>query len=164
VLGARSALADEGPPETMTLRLPRFFLASCEIPVKWYSPEERHANAKGLLDLAETIVAPELIVSEVTNAAWAKVRRGEISERVARLVVAWIGSGVPALVPAIELNEHALEIALSLRHPVDDCIYLACAEFEAVPLVTDDQRLLRAAGSGPWRGKVMALADVSPSD
>jgi predicted nucleic acid-binding protein len=139
-------------------------VVDASVAIKWYTPEVRHANAKALLDLAETVVAPELIVSEVTNAAWAKVQRGEISERVARLVAAWIGSGVPALVPAIELNEHALEIALSLRHPVYDCIYLACAEFEAALLVTDDQRLLRAAGSGPWRDKVMALADVSPPD
>jgi hypothetical protein len=31
-LDARTALADEGPPETTTVRLPRFFPASCEIP------------------------------------------------------------------------------------------------------------------------------------
>jgi NitT/TauT family transport system substrate-binding protein len=32
LLGARGSLADEGPPETVTVRLPRFFPASCEIP------------------------------------------------------------------------------------------------------------------------------------
>ena len=139
-------------------------VVDASVAIKWYTPEARHANAKALLGLADTIVAPELIVSEVTNVAWAKARRGEISEQVAGLIAAWIRSGVPALVPAIELNEHALQIALTLRHPVYDCMYLACAQLEAAPLVTDDQRFLRALASGSWRDQVIALSDLSPSD
>jgi predicted nucleic acid-binding protein len=137
-------------------------VVDASVAIKWYTPEVRHANAKALLGLAETIVAPELIVSEVTNAAWAKARRGDISERVAGLIAAWIRSGVPALVPAIELNEQALQIALTLQHPVYDCMYLACAQLESAPLVTDDQRFIRAVGTGPWRDQLIALNSVSP--
>jgi predicted nucleic acid-binding protein len=132
------------------------------VAIKWYTPEVRHANAKALLELADTIFAPELIVSEVTNVAWVKARRGEISQRAAGLIAAWIGTGVPALVPAIELNEHALQIALMLQHSVYDCMYLACAAREGAPLVTDDRRLLTAVGRGTWRDPVIALASVSP--
>jgi predicted nucleic acid-binding protein len=132
-------------------------VVDASVAIKWYTPEPLHANAKALLDVADEIVAPELIVSEVTNAAWAKAQRGEISERVARLIAAWIGSGVPALVPAIELNEPALAIAMSLRHPVCDCMYLACAEREAAPLVTADRRLLSAARRGARSDRVLAL-------
>ncbi len=71
---------------------------------------------------------------------------------------------MPALVPAIELNERALQIALTLQPPVYDCMYLACAELEAAPLLTDDRCFLRAIGSGPWRDHVIALDDVSLSD
>ena len=137
-------------------------VVDASVAIKWYTPEAHHANAKAVLSFAETILAPELIVSEVTNVAWAKVRRGEISEQVAGLVAAWIRSGVPALVPATELNEHALQIALALEHPVYDCMYLACAELEAAPLVTDDRRFLSAVGSGAWRYQVIALESVSP--
>ena len=139
-------------------------VVDASVAIKWYAPEARHANAKALLDLADSIVAPELIVSEVTNVAWAKVRRGEISEQVAGLVAGWIRSGVPALVPAIELNENALQIALTLQHPVYDCMYLACAQLEAAPLVTDDRRFLNALGSGAWRDQVIALGDLPPSE
>ncbi len=139
-------------------------VVDASVAIKWYTPEARHAKAKALLGLAETIVAPELILSEVTNVVWAKTRRGEISERVAGLIAAWIRSGVPALVPAVDLNERALQIALTLQHPVYHCMYLACAELEAAPLVTDDQRFLRALGSGAWRQQVIALDDVSLSD
>ena len=137
-------------------------VVDANVAIKWYTPEERDANAKALLDRAEAILAPELIVSEVTNAAWAKARRGEISEQTAALIAAWICSGTPALVPASELNEHALQIALELAHPVYDCLYLACADAEAAPLVTDDRRFLKAIGSGPWRDKVIALERISP--
>ncbi len=140
----------------------REVIVDASVAIKWYTPEVRHANAKAVLDIADTIVAPELIVSEVFNIASAKARRGEISKRVAGLVAAWIRSGVPALVPATELNERALKIALTLEHPVYDCMYLACAELEAAPLVTDDRRFLTAVGSGSWRDKVIALESVSP--
>jgi predicted nucleic acid-binding protein len=137
-------------------------VVDASVAIKWYTPEAHHANAKALLGFAEASVAPELTVPEVTDAAWAKARRGEISERVAGLVAAWIRSGVPALVPATELNEHALQIALTLPHPVYDCMYLACAGREAAPLVTADQRFLRAAGSGEWRDQVIGLETISP--
>jgi predicted nucleic acid-binding protein len=136
-------------------------VVDASVAVKWYTPEAGHTKAKALLDLAERIVAPDLIVPEVTNVAWAKALRGEISERVARLIATWIGSGVPALVPGIQLNDHALQIALTLRHPVYDCLYLACAELQEAPLVTDDQRFLRSVETSAWRGRVIALNDFS---
>ncbi len=137
-------------------------VVDASVAIKWYTPEVRHAKAKALLGRAESILAPELIVSEVTNVAWAKARRGEVSERVAGLIAARIRCGIPALVPAVELNEQALQIALALQHPVYDCMYLACAQLEAAPLVTDDQRFIRAVGTGPWRDQVIALNSVSP--
>jgi predicted nucleic acid-binding protein len=140
----------------------RDVVVDASVAIKWYTPEVRHANAKALLEVADRIFAPELIVSEVTNVAWAKARRGEISGQVALLIAAWIGTGVPALVPAIELNEHALRIALSVQHPVHDCMYLACAARESAPLVTDDRRLLTAVGRGTWRDQVIALESLSP--
>ena len=48
VLGARRPLADEGPPETATVRLPKFFPAACEIPE--YLAEEL-LRADGLTDV-----------------------------------------------------------------------------------------------------------------
>lgn len=52
-------------------------VVDASVAIKWYTPEVRHANAKALLGRADTTVAPELIVAEVTNVAWAKARRGE---------------------------------------------------------------------------------------
>jgi predicted nucleic acid-binding protein len=136
-------------------------VVDASVAVKWYTPEIRHDEAKKLLDLTDTLIAPELIVSEVTNAAWAKARRGEITEDVAKLIAAWIGSGTPALRPAAKLNARALAIALILRHPVYDCLYLACAELESALPVTDDCRFLQILRTSKWRHLAVPLADAS---
>ena len=39
----------------------------------------------------------------------------------------------------------AAALAVQIDHPVYDCVYLACAEAEAAPLVTADERLSRRA-------------------
>jgi NitT/TauT family transport system substrate-binding protein len=47
-VGARGSLADQGPPETTTVRLPKFFPAACEIP-EYIAAELLHAE--GLTDV-----------------------------------------------------------------------------------------------------------------
>jgi predicted nucleic acid-binding protein len=42
------------------------------------------------------------------------------------------------------LVESAIGISLALRHPVYDCLYLACAVRLGTRLVTADQRLIAA--------------------
>jgi predicted nucleic acid-binding protein len=55
------------------------------------------------------------------------------------------------LSPLLPLMDDALEIAISINHPVYGCFYLALARRENAPLVTGDKRLAAAA---------LALSDV----
>jgi NitT/TauT family transport system substrate-binding protein len=48
VLGIRASIADEGPPETTTVRLPKYFPATCEIPMYL---AENLLRAEGLTDV-----------------------------------------------------------------------------------------------------------------
>jgi NitT/TauT family transport system substrate-binding protein len=68
VLGTRASLADEGPPETTTVRLPKFFPASCDTPVYF---AERLLRAEGFTDVH--FVAGE---SGVDSSEW--IARGEL--------------------------------------------------------------------------------------
>jgi predicted nucleic acid-binding protein len=52
------------------------------------------------------------------------------------------------LVPVAELIDDAAGMAQNLRHPVYDCIYLAQARLEHVPLVTADERQFAACSRG----------------
>jgi predicted nucleic acid-binding protein len=133
-------------------------VVDASVAIKWYTPEIRHGEAKDLLDRASVVAAPDLIVAEVTNVAWAKVRRGEIDDETAHHIARAIICGTPALRPAAGLNDRALAIALELAHPVYDCLYLACAEAEGAVLVTDDGRFLRALRGSVWQGQVVPLA------
>ena len=50
-----------------------------------------------------------------------------------------------ALEPSTELVIEAAVLAVHIDHPVYDCVYLACAEAAAAPLVTADERLAQRA-------------------
>jgi len=104
--------------------------------------EEPHSgHAARLFGAVETAIAPDFASIECASALWKK-RRYEgydpthLSEafRLLRLIDI-------AVVESAPLLDNALELALSLDHPVYDCIYLALAIQEDVPLVTADARL-----------------------
>lgn len=51
--------------------------------------------------------------------------------------------------PDSELLDAALRLALAFRHPVYDCLYLACAQRENVPLLTADASFHQALQTRP---------------
>lgn len=65
---------------------------------------------------------------EVANIAWKKATQREISAAHARAIASAIGHYIPTLHPSSAVIERALEIALALKHPIYDCLYLACAQ------------------------------------
>jgi NitT/TauT family transport system substrate-binding protein len=91
VIGGRGSLADEGPPETTTVRLPRFFPASCEIPE--YRAEEL-LRAEGLTDVR--------FVEEGSGDSSQWIARGELDFdwNYAAIHIASIEAGVPITVLA----------------------------------------------------------------
>lgn len=46
--------------------------------------------------------------------------------------------------------ERAGEIALQIFHPLQDCLYIACAEHVDADLVTTDATLLKRAAAFPF--------------
>jgi len=61
------------------------------------------------------------------------------------------------LVPTSVLKDHALAIAIELRHPAYDCFYLALAERSTPLLVTADERLIRRCANTPFENLVQSL-------
>ncbi len=119
------------------------YIVDASVVAKWFVREELHEEALALLDLDEQLEAPDLIVTEVANTAWRKCTAGEIDGIQARRIAGAIVSGVPRLLPSAGLIERAFEIALTLDHPVYDCLYVACAEVTNSLLITADKRLRR---------------------
>jgi len=91
-------------------------------------------------------VAPAFSRVEVANVLWKKVVRGSLSPDQARRAQQVLDRSDLLLIDDFALNARALDLALALRHPVYDCLYLACAERFETALVTADRRLADAAG------------------
>lgn len=129
------------------------------VALKWFLPEPDSAKAEEMLVADTVLVAPTLIVSEVCNAAWKRLRRGETTAQHACWVAERIRTVGIMLIADETLASAAMHIACYLDHPVYDCLYVALAEQRDASLVTADQRLIaRLRGTG-WEERVQALAD-----
>jgi predicted nucleic acid-binding protein len=123
-------------------------VVDASVAAKWFIEEAGRPQALRLLDMPDR-QAPDLLVVEVASVVWKKVLRGEMSATQARLICASITHCFDALHRADDLIERAVVIAIDLRHPVYDCLYLACAERVGSQVITADRRLLAAiAGTG----------------
>lgn len=136
-------------------------IVDASVAIKWFVEEDATVLASALLEGAEPLQAPDLLVVEVTNIAWKKALRGDIDIVHAQLIAAQTQAPFDRLYPTVELHERALELAFELNHPVYDCIYLACAEqFDDGCVVTADRRLCNAIDESRHAGLVKSLGEM----
>ncbi len=103
--------------------------------------------------------APPLLLTEVGNAIWKKLRRGDLTERFDLLArhaelqdLVEIVGGRDA-----ELATRAFELSLMLDHAIYDCVYLAMAEADGELLVTADAGFRRKLERTPLAPLVVPL-------
>lgn len=119
-------------------------VVDASVATKWFFAEVDDVPARKILASANILIAPDLIVAEVCNAARKKFHRAESNAQRALEVATGLPPMFRELVPARALAPRALEIAIHLQHAVYDCFYLALAEFSNTVVVTADAHLLRA--------------------
>jgi predicted nucleic acid-binding protein len=134
------------------------FVIDATVAIKWFVAEEDSKAASKLRPFHYDCHAPQSLIAEVTNAAWKKVARGEIEARQATQIAHHLPSFVQNLHEVATLHRRALEIAISLQHPVYDCLYLACAERVDGAMITADRRLLEAVKTTPFASRLHHLA------
>jgi predicted nucleic acid-binding protein len=118
-------------------------IVDASVVMKWFVDEPLHENARRLLKTGESLHAPDLLVAEVGNIAWKKANRGEIGWEQARKIARSLRDSPISLQASGELLDRALQLALSIKHPVYDCLYLACTEHLEGTFVTADEKLTR---------------------
>jgi predicted nucleic acid-binding protein len=114
-------------------------IIDASVATKWFLPEEGSDVALSLV-ATERLRAPPLLLAEVGNALWKKLRRGELHEQFDLLAR---HADLDQIVEIVEdaasaLATRALELALMLDHAIYDCVYLALAEADDDVLVTSD--------------------------
>jgi predicted nucleic acid-binding protein len=128
------------------------------VAAKWFVAEPDSPAARALLQRSDTLVAPDLLVAEVCNALWQKVRNQEISADQALLAASHLPGMFDSLVEAAALIPRALELALRFDQPLYDCLYVALAEIADAELVSADAglcQLARQAGLPARRVKLL---------
>lgn len=117
-------------------------VVDANVAVKWFLPEKASADAEKLLSDNKRLVAPGLIRMEVAGAITRKVRTDELAgEEALRLCEIWfrqLAEEIVTLVPDEELLHDAVKLSVQIKHPLQDCLYLAVAKRLDAPLVTAD--------------------------
>jgi len=112
----------------------------------WFANELTRFGADELLESEATLLAPDLMAVEATNAWWKKLRRHEMERADVEQAITNLHALGIAWTPSAMLLPSAARLAVELGHPVYDCLYLALAVSHAAPIATADKRLRQAAG------------------
>lgn len=131
------------------------------VALKWFVNEDGSVQAAALLAGPDLLIAPDLILAEVGNAAWKADRNGTMHPEQFDHAAARLPAAFDELTPLAALSRRAGAIALVLDHPVYDCCYLALAEARGATLVTADRRLLSRVAGTEWEGLVVDLQSVA---
>jgi len=118
------------------------------VAIKWMVEEEGTPEALALLRHAK-LRAPDFLLAECANVLWKKVRRHEFTSGEALVAARLLESSEIELVSARPLLREAMRIAIELKHPAYDCLYLALALAHDATLVTADYRFLRVVRRAP---------------
>ena len=129
-------------------------VVDASIAVLWFANEPDRWGATRLLETASSLLSPEFMVVEMTNALWKKLRRkqielADVEQAVTNLVALEI-----EWTPSVQLIKLAARLAAELARPVYDCLYLALAASRGASLASADERLRHAAervGIRIWR-------------
>jgi predicted nucleic acid-binding protein len=120
-------------------------VVDASVAVKWVLPEADSDRAAAIRTTDDDLIAPSLAYAEIGSAIWRAVFRGDVPAREAPENLQIAVAHYQRIVPLEEFAERAIELAISLRHPIYDCFYLALAERESAPLVTADEAMIAAA-------------------
>jgi predicted nucleic acid-binding protein len=127
-------------------------IVDASVAVKWFLPESGADEAQRLLQSTEKLIAPSLIRLEVLAAFTRKVRLQELAVDDARgACELWskaLATGALTLIPDERHLPRAIELAFEIRHPLQDCLYLAVAKDNSGTLFTADPKFAeRASGN-----------------
>ena len=131
------------------------------VSAKWYVEEDYSDLADLLLGSRFTLIAPQLLVPELTNVLRKKVERSQVSMAVALTGIRALPTIPVELFDSRSLAEPAFELAIRLKLSGYAATYAALAIREGCQLVTADRRLFEAIeaaypGSGLWIADVPA--------
>jgi predicted nucleic acid-binding protein len=132
-------------------------VVDASVALRWYLNAPGTKEALELLDRGEPLVAPDLLVAEVTATAATLARANEITRQHGERIAAAIAASFDRLIESGQLASQAYALASMLEYPASACFYLAAAELEKCALVTADEELIAKVKATAFRGAVIPL-------
>src|SRR5450631_3406510 len=113
--------------------------ASAAVAIAMNLPES--ARFRQQIETSDLVIAPDLLVSEVSNAVWKYVKAGVVdSEQGERVLERAVGL-VDTFESSMNLYREAFAMSVDHLHPVYDALYLVLARRNNASLATLDRRL-----------------------
>jgi predicted nucleic acid-binding protein len=121
------------------------------VALKWFLPDE--AEGKKALDLLEgylngrvSLICPSLLGYEVLNGLILAGRRGRIPKDIIETAFeGFLQLGIPVKDPFAGYSK-LIRYCVQANLTAYDASYLVLAEMEKIPLITTDEKLIRAVG------------------
>ncbi len=135
------------------------YVVDASIATKWFVDQTLSDIAERVQTSRRPLLAPQLLIAEVTDALRKHVRVRDITISHASTALQSLPSWFAEIVPMEGLSSAALAIAGRLEHSAYDCFYLALAESRSASLVTADARLVYRVARSKYRSRVIHLAD-----
>ncbi len=127
------------------------WVVDASVAVKWLVPEVSRHEAATLITEAGPLLAPDVIITEVSSALSRKSRLGQITVAEAKGALSiWMEAlrcGVLTLSSSMDLLEESFQLSVTLDHALPDCFYPALARRMSGVLVTADARLASKASA-----------------
>lgn len=137
--------------------MPQRLVIDASVAVKWLLPEEGSTQAIALLEAGHDLYAPDLLLSEIGNVLWKKVRRDDLAADTAlRLVTEFMNIRL-RWIDSRRLAAQALTIATKHDRTFYDSLYLALAHAIDGTLVTTDARFANALAATPHAERTITL-------
>jgi predicted nucleic acid-binding protein len=124
------------------------YVLDSAVALKWVLPEADSAKAIRLRDeyknAIHELLAPDIFPSEIANGLVSAERQKRIRPGESAPFLNDILSTAPALYHSALVLVRTIEMAISTKQAVYDCMYVALAEAEGCEMVTADDKLARS--------------------
>lgn len=135
------------------------YVVDASVAVKWYVPEIYEREATRLLKGRHQLHVPELILPEVGNIIWKKVRRGEIRKTDGESIVAAVARKRWKIHPHKRTLKSAFTGAEATEQTVYDWTYLALAISLSCEVVTADEKFYKALENTAFKAYLKWIGD-----
>ena len=135
-------------------------VVDASVAAQWLLPDSNTTEALLVLQQPLSLTAPDLLHTEVANALWKRVQRGELSRADGKALLDAFLTVPVDIYPSTPLLPSAWDISTAVGITIYDGLYVALAHQLSAPLVTADKRLYAQAPTLANYAQLLWIADA----